>query len=106
MDGNVKTKVPVNIALFRPLLNIAFNLLKWKIIGNQYEIAFAKVHNLISMYVNPQTEMFSLKITGNKDIMEISADKIDALVLSKDKLTIIGDFNGSKTNQENNITLS
>ena len=58
------------------------------------------------MYVNPNTEMFSLKVPSDRDIITMGATKIDALVLLKDKLTIIGDFNGSKTSKENNITLS
>lgn len=107
MDGNVKTKEPIKIALFKSLLNVAFNLIKWKILGNQHELVLSKEYNLISMYVNPQTQMFSLKITGNKDIMTMDASKVDAIVLSKDNLTIIGDFNnGCETDKKDNITIS
>lgn len=93
MTEKIKEKEPVKIALFRSLLNVAFGLIKWKILGNQKELIMAKEYNLISMYVNPKTQMFSLKFNANKDMMTIDANTVDAIIISKDRLTIIGDFN-------------
>lgn len=106
MTEQIKTKEPVKIALFRSLLNVAFGLIKWKILGNQKELIMAKEYNLISMYVNPKTQMFSLKFNANKDMMTIDAGTVDAIIISKGRLTIIGDFNGSKADKKDNITIS
>jgi hypothetical protein len=101
-----KKEEPVKIALFKSILNVTFGLIKWKVLGTQHELLISKIHNLISMYVNPNTEVFSLKVPSNRDVITMDAVRVDALVLSKDKLTIIGDFDGSKTSKENNLTLS
>ena len=91
----VEIKQPSKIALFKSLINVAFgNLSKWKVLANPKELVLTKEYNLISMFVNPKTQMFSLKFAGNKDLMGIKAESVDAIILSKDKLTIIGDFKG------------
>ena len=94
MNENVKAKEKPKIALFRSLINISFgNFAKWKVLANKKELVITKNYNLISMFVNPKTQMFSLKFNANKDIMGIDPSNVDAIILGKDKLTIIGDFN-------------
>ena len=106
----IETKEKPKIALFRSLINISFNkgLTKWKVLANPKELVISKDHNLISMYVNPKTQMFSLKFDSNKDLMGIDPSRVDAIILGKDKLTIIGDFDGNKpsTDKKGDITLS
>lgn len=89
------------IALFNSLINIAFNkgLTKWKVLANPKELVISKPYNLISMFVNPKKQMFSLKFNANKDMMSVDATNVDAIILGKDKLTIIGDFK-VKTGEE------
>ena len=112
MDENVKTEKP-QVALFRLLINITFgNLIKWKVLANPKELLVAREHNLISMFVNPKTQMHSLKVDGSKDIMAIDPKNVDAIILGKDRLTIIGNFNvkderdvKQKTNKKDNIKI-
>ena len=91
----IEVKEKPKVALFRSLINISFNknLTKWKILANPKELVITKEHNLISMWVNPKTQMFSLKFNSNKDLMAIDPKNVDAIILGKDRLTIIGDFN-------------
>jgi len=91
----IDVKEKPKIALFRLLINISFNknITKWKVLANPNELLIAKEFNLISMWVNPKTQMFSLKIDGNKDLMTIDPKNVDAIILGKDRLTIVGDFN-------------
>ena len=93
VDKELETKETPKIALFHSLINVAFGgLSKWKVLGNKKELVISKEYNLISMYVNPKTQMFSLKFDANKDIMSIDTVNVDAIIMGKDKLTIIGDF--------------
>ena len=108
MDEKVKVEEKPKIALFRSLINIAFgNLSRWKVLANKKELVITKDYNLISMYVNPKTQMFSLKFNSNKDIMAIDPKSVDAIILGKDRLTIIGDFkpNGGETDKKDNIKI-
>lgn len=108
MNEKLETKQPPKIALFRSLINITFgDLTKWKVLANPKELVITKEYNLISMYINPKTQMFSLKFNANKDLMGIDPKSVDAIILSKDKLTIIGDFNtdGRETDKKDNIKI-
>ena len=103
------TKEQPKIALFRSLINVSFNkgLTKWKVLANPKELVITKEYNLISMFVNPKTQMFSLKFNSNNDIMGIDPKNVDAIILGKDKLTIIGEFNvnGAETDKKDNIKI-
>jgi len=106
MDEDVKTEKP-QVALFRSLINVTFgDFAKWKVLGNKKELLVTKEYNLISMFVNPKLQMHSLKVEANKDIMGIDPKNVDAIILGKDRLTIIGDFNvKQETNKEDNIKI-
>lgn len=114
MDENVEVKEqPVKIALFKSLLNVAFNLIKWKVLGSPQMLVIAKEYNLISMYVNPKTQMFSLKLPKGSSVMSMDATDVDAITISKGKVNIIGSFdkkkgdiNGRKTDKKSNISIS
>jgi len=50
--------------------------------------------------------MHSLKVEANKDIMGIDPKNVDAIILGKDRLTIIGDFNvKQEANKKDNIKI-
>lgn len=102
MEKKLETKEKPKIALFRLLINITFgNFAKWKVLANKKELVITKEYNLISMFVNPKTKMFSLKFNANKDLMGIDPKNVDAIILGKDKLTIVGDFNVKQGERKN-----
>ena len=94
MNEKVEEKEKPKVALFHSLINISFNknVTKWKVLANPKELVISKEYNLISMFVNPKTKMYSLKFNANKDLMCIDPKNVDAIILGNDRLTIIGDF--------------
>lgn len=93
MEEKVEAKEVPKVALFRSLINIAFGgLSKWKVLANKKELVITKEYNLISIWTDPKTKMYSLKFEANKDLMRIDPKNVDAIILGKDRLTIIGDF--------------
>lgn len=95
MENKIETKEKPKIALFRSLINIKFDkgLTSWKVLANKKELVISKEYNLISLFVTPKKQMFSLKFDGNKDLMSVDPSRVDAIILGKDRLTIVGDFN-------------
>ena len=100
---NEKVKEQPKVALFHSLINISFNknVTKWKVLANPKELVISKEHNLISMFVNPKTKMYSLKFNADKDLMGIDPSRVDAIILGKDRLTIIGDFDVKQEERKN-----
>ncbi len=102
MDEKVAVKDKPKVALFRSLINIAFGKVsKWQVLANPKELVITKEYNLIGMFVNPKVKMYSLKFDANKDLMSIDPKRVEAIILGKDRLTIIGDFD-VKSGEEKN----
>jgi hypothetical protein len=92
-----KEKEPIKISLFRPLINVAFGeFMKWKVVGDPKSLVISKKHMTGELFINEKQLMHFLKYNKNGTQITFKASQVDTIMVTKDTISVIGDFDGNK----------
>ena len=92
-----KKQEPIKVNLYRPFMNVAFGeVVKWKVIGNPSCLIVIKDYATGEMFVNEKQKMHFLKFKKTNESIVVDTAAVEAIIVEKNQVTIVGDFNGDK----------